>query len=533
MSSPKVKKNFVEKRFTDEEKKELRAERKAQKAAKKAAAARKKAEKERQRFASKDSYPDWYNQITVPQDAFEYTSYRKTVFEAFNSDAEKSIEKSQALLKNAWNKQQYDVKFPESPCIRLYERLCNSLVPIRQAFVEKFAGAQYDMICVSGNSLCFRVHSADHDLFVKVFTTVQIDRTAQEISISKRLTGELDWVPKFHSSFEIPIESEKALPVLVTNFVNGSTLVCDQSNATAIAIELGKKLIQLHKQRVVHRDIKPGNIMHTLDGDVVFIDFGLAFDGGVSDVRGITHHRHRLGNSFYVHPKLDSSSSVDEKRQASNDVAVMVGVLFFLHTGLYPLNLQLFGEVVDCLLPWAISTNDDRVPVLTFIRDALSSAIVTTAGFVSQLQSLIATPDNNDVDEETLKTLFGKLTTKVVSSGAQDIASWLRSTFLRNLAAASKNKLLHWKHNAKSFKKRSDGCYEMTVTVNNGNVVLVHQLKVIHDNANQQYALWYVLIDDTQLYCGRVSRPSLGKTFDVEPYATTFTDEIVSFLKRA
>ena len=46
--------------------------------------------------------------------------------------------------------------------------------------------------------------------------------------------------------------------------------------AIRIAVKLASLLIQLEQHRVLHRDIKPDNLMLDPEGELSFIDFGLA-----------------------------------------------------------------------------------------------------------------------------------------------------------------------------------------------------------------------------------------------------------------
>jgi serine/threonine protein kinase len=68
-----------------------------------------------------------------------------------------------------------------------------------------------------------------------------------------------------------------------------------------LAAELGRGLDALHEQGILHRDVKPSNVLLAEDGTAALADFGLA---RASDSTRITHDGQLVGTPHYLAPEL-------------------------------------------------------------------------------------------------------------------------------------------------------------------------------------------------------------------------------------
>jgi hypothetical protein len=137
-------------------------------------------------------------------------------------------------------------------------------------------------------------------------------------------------------------ESEAGL-FLVTELVDGEDLKLairrrgpfPPAEAAAIGATLAEALAAAHAQGVVHRDVKPNNVMIARDGSVRLLDFGLARGAGI-DITTLTRTGTILGTPGYMSPEQFDATDVDER----SDLYSLGVVLFELLTGRLPFRAQ-------------------------------------------------------------------------------------------------------------------------------------------------------------------------------------------------
>ncbi|MCJ7590067.1 MAG: serine/threonine protein kinase [Woeseiaceae bacterium] len=95
-----------------------------------------------------------------------------------------------------------------------------------------------------------------------------------------------------------------------------------ERDAVRFLRQIASALSAVHQKHVLHRDLKPGNIMLRKDGSVALIDFGLA-----KRVRlevAITDKGEIFGTPYYMSPEQGHGGDVDERSDIYS-----LGVIFF------------------------------------------------------------------------------------------------------------------------------------------------------------------------------------------------------------
>jgi eukaryotic-like serine/threonine-protein kinase len=131
--------------------------------------------------------------------------------------------------------------------------------------------------------------------------------------------------------------SDDGTHFIVTELVEGETLAdrlrrdgpMPPADAVAVAVDIARALAAAHARGLIHRDIKPGNVMLLPDGRVKVVDFGIARAAG-SDT--LTHTGVVLGSTAYLSPEQAGGQPVDERA----DLYSLGCVLYEMLTGHVP-----------------------------------------------------------------------------------------------------------------------------------------------------------------------------------------------------
>jgi serine/threonine-protein kinase len=142
-------------------------------------------------------------------------------------------------------------------------------------------------------------------------------------------------VAVYDTGEEVSSTGEK-LPFIVMEFVNGRTLkevlAAEQRiqprRALEIIADIDAALEFSHRHGIIHRDVKPGNVMITQNGQVKVMDFGIA-RALASGATTMTQTSAVIGTAQYLSPEQARGESVD----ARSDVYAAGCVLFELLVG--------------------------------------------------------------------------------------------------------------------------------------------------------------------------------------------------------
>lgn len=130
-------------------------------------------------------------------------------------------------------------------------------------------------------------------------------------------------------------------PFIVFEFVAGETLKArirrngrlEIPEAVAYAIEVARALAVAHEHGIVHRDVKPQNILIDQDGHAKLTDFGIARS---LDEDGLTADGRVLGTTDYVSPE----QALGQSTGTASDIYSLGIVLFEMLTGDVPFKAE-------------------------------------------------------------------------------------------------------------------------------------------------------------------------------------------------
>jgi serine/threonine protein kinase len=210
---------------------------------------------------------------------------------------------------------------------------------------ERYANAQ--QIGRGGMGEIFR--ATDMALGRAVAIKVLDERYAQDFSVRQRFTREalavarLSGNPNIVTIYDVGEQGDR--PFIVMEYLAGGSLEQKlrdegaQAPAQALAWleQAANALDAAHRNGVVHRDVKPANLLLDLHGRVHVADFGIASAAGM---QSLTQTGTVLGTASYLSPEQASG----EATSAASDLYSLGVVAFELLTGRRPFEGDTIAE---------------------------------------------------------------------------------------------------------------------------------------------------------------------------------------------
>ena len=156
-------------------------------------------------------------------------------------------------------------------------------------------------------------------------------------------------------------------PYIVFEYVEGETLKAliregqlEITQALAYAIELARALGAAHERGIVHRDVKPHNVLLSGEGSAKITDFGIARQ---LEQQGLTMDGRVLGTTDYVSPE----QALGQVVTGQSDIYSLGVVLYEMLTGEVPFS-------GDTPVAVAMSHVREQVPDVQRLRPEVSAA---------------------------------------------------------------------------------------------------------------------------------------------------------------
>jgi serine/threonine-protein kinase len=265
--------------------------------------------------------------------------------------------------------------------------------------------------------------------------TQAVERFRREVRLARRVThrnvARIYDIGEHGGTFYLTMElvRGRSLAELVSSAGRMSP-----ARAIEIARQIADGLSAAHTAGVVHRDLKPGNVLVEDGGRAVITDFGIAF-GLVDDIRVTADASALVGTPAYMAPEQVRGGKVDER----TDVYALGLVLYEMVTGILPFTAEtplqaavarldrrpedprqltaLPDDLAELVLA-CLDSDPERRPAsaraLIELLDALADAPATVAGVTAPPRQTSAT--GSDHGAQRLGTGSGPATSRPVTA---------------------------------------------------------------------------------------------------------------------
>ena len=215
--------------------------------------------------------------------------------------------------------------------------------------------ARYEIIKLLGRGGMADVYLARHvGLDVEVaIKFIRKERFPQEIlsSVVKRFHNEARRMAKLSHPHIVRVSDDgvyHGVPYFVMDYLPGGTLKkylgkpMPYQQAAGLLVPIAKALVYAHSEGVIHRDVKPTNILLSETGQLMLSDFGVAKVLDSEQTQGLTATGASIGTPEYMAPEQALGKKIDQRV----DVYSLGVILYELVTGRRPYTADTPMEVV-------------------------------------------------------------------------------------------------------------------------------------------------------------------------------------------
>ena len=202
-----------------------------------------------------------------------------------------------------------------------------------------FIADRYEILDKVGAGGMSDVYKAkDHILDREVAVKVLKAEFAEDVTFVTKFRSEAQSAARLEHPNIVNIYdvgSENGMYYIVMEYVEGITLKTyiekkgrlNFKEAISIAIQVGRGIEAAHKKNIIHRDIKPQNIIISTEGKVKVTDFGIARAASSNTI-----HADVMGSVHYASPEQARNGYVDGR----SDIYSLGIVMYEMVTGRVP-----------------------------------------------------------------------------------------------------------------------------------------------------------------------------------------------------
>jgi serine/threonine protein kinase len=247
-----------------------------------------------------------------------------------------------------------------------------------------------------------------------------------------RFEREIKTVAKLEHPAIVPVYDvgeEDGQPYFVMRYMSGGSLsdwikkgAFTLQDTARIVERLASALAYAHQKGVIHRDLKPGNVLFDQNGDPYVTDFGVAkFTETATNVTGSAI----IGTPAYMSPEQAQSEKVDGR----SDIYGMGVIIFEMLCGKQPYEADTpMGVVVKHITDPVPDISDTNPKLPAGVSDIIKTAMAKDRNerypTMTDLASAVNSVMNGDGGGST-SAGSGRITPRMVPSGASGRKLWL------------------------------------------------------------------------------------------------------------